>query len=348
MSDTVSTDPNVILDVEDLYTHFPITAGFFRKQVGTVRAVDGVSLQLQEGETLGVVGESGCGKTTLGRTILRLIPATDGSVEWLGEDVLAADTERMRELRAEMQIVFQDPFASLNPRMPVNEIVAEPLLVHGMPKAERQEKVAELREAVGLLPEHGRRYPHEFSGGQRQRIGIARALALNPKMIVLDEPVSALDVSVQAQVVNLLEDLQEERGLSYLFIAHDLSVVRHISDRVAVMYLGRIVEIADSESIYQEAAHPYTASLLSAVPVADPNAERTRQRIVLEGDLPSPANVPSGCRFRTRCPIADGDRCTNEDPQLTDIGNGHMVACHYPIAAGETLVELTAKKQAAL
>ncbi len=328
-----------ILEVTDLVTHFPILGGFFRQQIGTVHAVDGVSLTLHEHETLGIVGESGCGKTTLGRTILRLVPATSGSVEWQGESVLDATKARMRELRAEMQIVFQDPFASLNPRMPVNEIVAEPLQVHGMEKAERRSRVGELLQAVGLLPEHGRRYPHEFSGGQRQRIGIARALALNPKMIVLDEPVSALDVSVQAQVVNLLEELQDSLGLAYLFIAHDLSVVRHISDRVAVMYLGRVMEVARSEAVYDRAAHPYTHSLLSAVPVADPRTERLRSRIVLEGDIPSPAAIPSGCRFRTRCPIAQ-DKCITDDPELLDRGDGHMVACHFPLEEGQSLVAL--------
>ena len=340
---------DALLEVRDLCKHFPIHRGILQRQVGSVKAVDGISFDIKRGETLGLVGESGCGKSTAGRTILRLYDATSGSIQFDGTDVATLHGENLRSTRPRMQMIFQDPQACLNPRMNVGSIIAEPLNEHrSMGRKEKQEKVRELLNAVGLNPDFTNRYPHEFSGGQRQRIGIARALALNPKMIVLDEPVSALDVSVQAQVVNLLEDLQEERGLSYLFIAHDLSVVRHISDRVAVMYLGRIVEIADSESIYQEAAHPYTASLLSAVPVADPNAERTRQRIVLEGDLPSPANVPSGCRFRTRCPIADGDRCTNEDPQLADIGNGHMVACHYPIAAGETLVELTTKKQAAL
>ena len=330
-----------ILEVDDLVTHFPITAGFFKQTVGHVKAVDGVSFSVNEQETLGIVGESGCGKTTLGRTLLRLIPATGGSISFKGEDVLAARKDRLRDLRAQLQIVFQDPYASLNPRMPVNDIVSEPLRIHGMSKAEARNKASDFLESVGLLPEHGNRYPHEFSGGQRQRIGIARSLALNPSLIVLDEPVSALDVSVQAQVVNLLEDLQEEYNLTYLFIAHDLSVVRHISDRVAVMYLGRFVEMATAADIYTQPAHPYTQSLLSAVPVPDPDVEQARQRIVLTGDVPSPSNPPSGCRFRTRCPIAV-ERCTDEVPVLADIGGGHQVACHFPLAPGESLLNRVA------
>ncbi|NND75606.1 MAG: dipeptide ABC transporter ATP-binding protein [Ilumatobacter sp.] len=327
-----------ILTVRDLVKEFPIRAGVFRRQVGAVQAVSGVHLDLYANETLGVVGESGCGKSTLGRSLLRLIEPTSGSVMFGEEDVTTASKSRLRELRRDLQMVFQDPYASLNPRLPIRDIVGEPMVIHGVSKKEARERVGELLKRVGLLPEHGNRYPHEFSGGQRQRIGIARSLALRPKVIVLDEPVSALDVSIQAQVLNLLDEIQEEYQLSFIFIAHDLSVVRHTSDRVAVMYLGRIAEVADKDTLYGRPAHPYTQSLLSAVPVADPKRERSRQRIILQGDVPSPANPPSGCRFHPRCPVAK-DKCTTEVPELRVIGEGHQVSCHFPLEAGETLLQ---------
>lgn len=334
------TDP--VLQVRDLVTEFPIRAGVFRREVGRVQAVSEVSFDLMPTETLGVVGESGCGKTTLGRSLLRLIQPTSGSVRLGDVEVTTADRHTMKQVRSQLQMVFQDPYASLNPRIPVRDIIAEPMRVHGVDKGEASARVADLLTRVGLLPEHGNRYPHEFSGGQRQRIGIARSLALRPRVIILDEPVSALDVSIQAQVLNLLDEIQDEFELSYVFIAHDLSVVRHTSDRVAVMYLGKIVEIGDRDSIYDAPAHPYTQSLLSAVPVADPRRERARQRIILEGDVPSPANPPAGCRFHTRCPIAQ-DRCRTEAPELQTMPTGQQVACHFPVQAGETLVELASR-----
>lgn len=316
-----------LLEVKHLKKHFPIKGGVFSKTIGYVYAVDDINFTLEKGETLGLVGESGCGKSTTGRTILRLIEPTDGAIYFEGQDITNLDKSAMRALRREMQIIFQDPYASLNPRMTVGSIIGEPLEIHKIAKgSEKEERVASLLQKVGLRAEDMRKYPHEFSGGQRQRIGIARALALNPKLIVCDEPVSALDVSIQAQVINLLEDLQAEFGLSYLFIAHNLNVVEHISNRVAVMYLGQIVELASDEELYRNPQHPYTEALLSAVPIPDPTVKK--KRIILEGDVPSPINPPKGCHFHTRCVYKD-KICEEVEPEFKDIGGGHWVACHF-------------------
>jgi oligopeptide/dipeptide ABC transporter ATP-binding protein len=328
-----------ILEVNDLRKHFPIRSGVVKRTTGQVYAVDGVSFSIDEGQTLGLVGESGCGKSTTGRVVLRLLPATAGRVKFDGTDVMAASRTALQRLRRDMQIVFQDPYACLNPRRRVKSIIAEPLRIHDIgTEAERKRRVFELLETVGLTVEHAERYPHEFSGGQRQRIGVARALALNPRLIICDEPVSALDVSIQAQMINLLEDLQRDLKLTYLFIAHDLSVVKHISNRVAVMYLGKVVEIADSSVLYVRPQHPYTEALLSAVPIPDPHTERERRRLILEGDVPSPANPPSGCVFHPRCPRMQPDPCTKAMPPLESVdgnGGGHRVACYFPTRHGE-------------
>jgi oligopeptide transport system ATP-binding protein len=316
---------NALLVVRDLEKYFPIKRGLWSRTVGHVRAVDGISFDILPGEVLGLVGESGCGKTTAGRCILRLIEPTGGDIVFEGRDVLELDRGDLRELRGEMQIIFQDPYSSLNPRLTVGSMLSEALRLHGEAEGEKvRERVRELLEVVGLAPQHAGRYPHEFSGGQRQRIGIARALSVNPRFIVCDEPVSALDVSVQAQVINLLQELQRDFDLTFLFIAHDLAVVEHISDRVAVMYLGKLMELADARELYRNPLHPYTRVLLSAIPVPDPRAKR--ERIVIEGDVPSPAHPPSGCPFHPRCPIATAE-CAEVTPEFRDVGGGHFVAC---------------------
>ena len=327
-----------LLEARNLKMHFPIKAGILKRTIGHVKAVDGVDLHIRRGETLGLVGESGCGKSTLARVILRLLEPTDGEVIFEGENILDYDRKRMLRVRRNMQIVFQDPYASLNPRMTVGNIVGEPLKTHRM-EGDRKRRVQELLEIVGLSPEHYNRYPHEFSGGQRQRIGVARAIALNPRLIICDEPVSALDVSIQAQVINLLQDLQKEFDLTYVFIAHDLSVVKHISDRVAVMYLGKIVEIAERKKLYDEPRHPYTVSLLSAIPVPDPEKERERSRIVLTGDVPSPANPPPGCSFHTRCPRAQAYCVENEPGLIPQEVTAHRAACFFPVEEGQQIEE---------
>jgi oligopeptide transport system ATP-binding protein len=319
---------DVLLEVRSLVKHITVGGGLFGGQPGLVRAVDGVSFSIRRGETLGLVGESGCGKTTTGRCILQLERPTSGQVLFEGRDLTTLDGGALRAVRRRIQVIFQDPYSSLNPRMTVGEIIAEPLAVHGIvtTAAGRRDRVRDLLDRVGLLPQHGTRYPHQMSGGQRQRVGIARALAMEPTLIICDEPVSALDVSIQAQIINLLEDLQAEFGLTYLFIAHDLAVVRHISDRVAVMYLGKVVEMADRKTLYDEPLHPYTKALLSAVPIPDPELEARRQHIVLRGEVPSPLNPPAGCVFHPRCPVAE-DRCQTVVPELREIRPGHWAAC---------------------
>ncbi|MGE5581306.1 MAG: ABC transporter ATP-binding protein [Bacillota bacterium] len=315
---------DLILEVNNLKTYFPVKRGLLKKTVAHVKAVDGVSLTIKKGETLGLVGESGCGKSTFGRTILRLLEPTSGEVKFGGENIFTLGPDDMRRMRRNMQIIFQDPFSSLNPRMKIAEIIKEPLDIHDY-QQNKDDRVQELLKVVGLSSNYGNRYPHEFSGGQRQRIGIARALAVNPQFIICDEPVSALDVSIQAQVINLLEDLQDEFDLTYLFIAHDLSVVKHISDRVAVMYLGKIVELAGKDEIYENPLHPYSKALLSAIPIPDP--EFQKERTILEGDVPSPVAPPSGCRFHPRCPVQK-KICSREEPVFKEVTNGHFLACH--------------------
>jgi oligopeptide transport system ATP-binding protein len=325
----VSSQKDVLVEVKDLKKYFPVRGGLIKEKRQVLKAVDGVSFDIYRGETLGLVGESGCGKTTVGRTILKLYPPTDGRIIFDGDDITELNDRQMRSYRKRMQIIFQDPYASLNPRMTVGDIIAESIDIHKIAYGEeRKAMIYDLLSKVGLSREHANRYPHEFSGGQRQRIGIARALAVNPDFIVCDEPISALDVSIQAQVVNLLEDLQDEMNLTYLFIAHDLSMVKHISDRVGVMYLGKIVEMAESSELYSKPLHPYTQALLSAIPVPDPDTMEQRERIILKGDVPTPINPPSGCRFRTRCPIAR-EICAEQEPEMKDYGGGHMAACHF-------------------
>ncbi len=335
-----------LIEIKDLEMHFPVTKGIiFQRQVGTVKAVDGISFGIKPGETLGLVGESGCGKSTTGRAILQLYRPTNGSVNFNGVELTTLKGEELRKMRRNVQMIFQDPYASLNPRMTVADIIGEPIRVHKLREGSAvRERVQELLSVVGLNPNFANRYPHEFSGGQRQRIGIARALAVEPSFIVCDEPVSALDVSIQAQIINLLEDLQDQLGLTYLFIAHDLSVVKHISDRVAVMYLGKVVELAEGSKLYSMPLHPYTQALLSAVPIPDPSVEGQRRRIILEGDVPSPLNPPPGCHFHTRCPSAI-QKCKEEEPPFEDFGDGHYAACWRARESIELMPEI-AKKQA--
>src|SRR4051795_3950402 len=337
----MSSNGQPLLEVKGVKKYFPIRKGVLQREVARVHAVDDVSFAVRPGETLGLVGESGCGKSTLGRTIVRLLQPTEGQVVFEGRDISALGTRALRPLRREMQMVFQDPYASLNPRKRVGSIVGTPLKIHGVEKSQRRARVQELLETVGLSPEHYNRFPHEFSGGQRQRIGVARALALNPNLVVADEPVSALDVSIQSQMLNLLDDLQRELSLTYIFIAHDLGVVRHVSDRIAVMYLGKLVELSPAEDLYRRPIMPYTEALLSAVPIPDPDLSEQRERIVLQGDVPSPINPPSGCRFHPRCRYAT-DICSQVGPPLPDYGNGHIAPCHHPLNVDhETLARAT-------
>jgi peptide/nickel transport system ATP-binding protein len=327
-----------LIEVQDLVKHFPLKKGIvFQKQVGAVRAVDGISFDVREGETIGLVGESGCGKSTTARLVTRLLEPTDGKIIYRGEDIAHASRADLKPLRRDMQIIFQDPYSSLNPRKTVGSIVGEPFIIHNLEKdeAKRKKMVQELMDTVGLNPEHYNRFPHEFSGGQRQRIGVARAIALKPKLVVADEPVSALDVSIQAQIINLLAELQRELGLTIVFIAHDLSVVRHVCDRIAVMYLGKIVELADADQLFDHPRHPYTGALLSAVPVPDPRLARGKQRQVLSGDVPSPTNPPKACRFHTRCPKAQDGVCNVDEPLLEVKEGGNLTACHFPLTDEE-------------
>ena len=325
----MKSEKTLLLKVRNLKKYFPVTGGFFQTKIGDVKAVDGVSFDIYQGETLGLVGETGCGKTTVGRTMMRLYEPTEGEIIFEGKNLTSLGEKDLREARSQMQMIFQDPYASLNPRMTVGSIIGAPLDVHTkMSTKEKYDRIQDLLDIVGLNPDFVNRYPHEFSGGQRQRIGIARALAIEPALIVCDEPISSLDVSIQAQVVNLLEKLQKELGLTYLFIAHDLSMVRHISDRMAVMYLGKIMELADRDEIYLNSLHPYTQALISAVPVPDPDLAAERKRIILDGDIPNPKNPPVGCNFNTRCPIAK-EKCFTEEPEYREIEKDHWVACHY-------------------
>src|SRR4051794_13830002 len=337
-----------LMEIKDLYKHFPIHAGFFRRQVGAVKAVDGVSFDVMRGETLGLVGESGCGKSTTARLLLRLLDPTSGSIKFDGREIASIKGAELKNLRREMQMIFQDPYSSLNPRKTVGTIISDPFVIHGIQqtKAERKAAVQALMDTVGLNPEHYNRYPHEFSGGQRQRIGVARALALKPKVLIADEPVSALDVSIQAQVLNLLRELQRELGLTLVFIAHDLSVVRHMCDRVAVMYLGKIVELASSEELYAHPRMPYTGALMSAVPVADPKLAAQKKRQVLAGDVPSPSNPPPACRFHTRCWKAQ-DICREQAPELEVKDGGNLAACHFPLSDAEVLERVPAAREVA-